>query len=98
MCPAYDLRPQPLALMRSADRVLSKLDALEALTALLGVPISSIDRRVITSISADAPRTASFCRKRIGKLIARKPMKLAAVALANKMARIALALLTRGEV
>ena len=25
MCPAYDLRPQPLALMRSADRVLSKM-------------------------------------------------------------------------
>jgi transposase len=34
----------------------------------------------------------------LGKLIARKPLKLAAVALANKMARIAWALLTRGEV
>src|SRR4051812_41846869 len=31
-------------------------DALEAPRAFLGVPISSIDRRVITSISADAPR------------------------------------------
>src|SRR5208283_1273689 len=56
MCPAYNWRPQPLALMRSADRVPDQAHALEALAGLLVVPISSIDRRVITSISADAPQ------------------------------------------
>ncbi len=43
-------------------------------------------------------REPSFSESWIGRLIARKPIKLAAVALANKMARIAWALLTRGEV
>jgi transposase len=39
-----------------------------------------------------------FAERWIGKLVARKPLKLAAVALANKMARIVWAVLTRGEV
>jgi transposase len=43
-------------------------------------------------------REPGFSESWIGRLIARKPIKLAAVALANKMARIAWALLTRGEV
>jgi transposase len=38
-----------------------------------------------------------FAERWIGKLMARKPLKLAAVALANKMARIVWAVLTRGE-
>ena len=64
MCPAYILRPQPLALMRSADRVLSKLTRSRRFHVLLVVPISSIDRRVITSISADAPQQPASGRKR----------------------------------
>jgi len=43
-------------------------------------------------------REPGFSESWIGRLIARKPMKLAAVALANKMARIVWAVLTRGEV
>jgi transposase len=43
-------------------------------------------------------REPGFSESWIGRLIARKPIKLAAVALANKMARIAWALLTHGEV
>ena len=43
-------------------------------------------------------REPGFSESWIGRLIARKPIKLAAVALANKMARIVWALLTRGEV
>jgi transposase len=39
-----------------------------------------------------------FADRWIGRLVARKPLKLAAVALANKMARIVWAVLTRGEV
>jgi transposase len=38
-----------------------------------------------------------FADRWIGRLVARKPLKLAAVALANKMARIVWAVLTRGE-
>ncbi len=64
MCPAYKSRPQPLALMRSADRVLSKLARSRRSHVLLVVPISSIDRRVITSISADAPQQPASPRKR----------------------------------
>ena len=64
MCPAYKSRPQPLALMRSADRVLSKLARSRRSHVLLVVPISSIDRRVITSISADAPQQPASARKR----------------------------------
>ena len=41
---------------------------------------------------------AGFAERWIGKLVARKPLKLAAVALANKMARIVWAVLSRGEV
>ncbi len=40
---------------------------------------------------------AEFAGCWIGRLVARKPLKLAAVALANKMARIVWAVLTRGE-
>lgn len=38
-----------------------------------------------------------FSASWLGRLVARKPLKLAAVALANKMARIVWAILTRGE-
>jgi transposase len=42
-------------------------------------------------------RKPDFAERWIGRLVARKPLKLAAVALANKMARIVWAVLTRGE-
>jgi transposase len=44
-----------------------------------------------------ARRKKDFPETWLGRLVARKPMKLAAVALANKMARIIWAVLTRGE-
>jgi transposase len=43
-------------------------------------------------------RDPGFAESWLGKITARKPVKPAAVALANKVARIAWALLTRGEV
>jgi transposase len=43
-------------------------------------------------------RKAGFAEGWLGRLIARKPLKLAAVALANNTARIVWAVLTRGEV
>jgi transposase len=39
----------------------------------------------------------NFADSWLGRIIARKPVKLAAVALANKMARIIWAVMTRGE-
>jgi transposase len=42
-------------------------------------------------------RNPGFADTWLGRLITRKPLKLAAVALANKMARIVWAVLTRGE-
>src|SRR4051812_45148682 len=51
-------------------------DALEAPRAFLGVPISSIDRRVITSISADAPRPPAASMR--PALVSSRPVGLAA--------------------
>ena len=39
-----------------------------------------------------------YAQSWLARMLARKPVKLAAVALANKMARIIWAVLTRGEV
>ena len=58
-------------------------------------------RRLLITGALSAIRWArtrpGFAESWIGRLIERKPMKLAAVALANKMARIAWALLVRGD-
>jgi len=43
-------------------------------------------------------RKPGFAESWLGRLLARKPMRLVAVALANKIARIAWALLARGEI
>lgn len=61
----------------------------------------TIRRLLVTgalSVIRWARRKETFIESWIGKLIARKPLKLAAVALANKMARIIWAVLTRQEV
>lgn len=58
-------------------------------------------RRLLVTGALSAIRWArkrpGFGESWIGRLVARKPMKVAAVALANKMARIAWVLLARGE-
>jgi transposase len=43
-------------------------------------------------------RKPGFAESWLGRLLARKPMRLVAVALANKIARVAWALLARGEI
>ena len=60
----------------------------------------AIRRRLVAGalsvIRWDRPK-AGFAERRIGRLVGRKPLKLAAVALANKMAQIIWAVLTGGE-
>ena len=74
------------------------------MNALDGLPRWAIGRsgvywsRALFRRSDRAVANQAFRKAGVGRLIARKPIKLAAVALANKMARIAWALLTRFEV
>lgn len=60
----------------------------------------TIRRLLVTgalSVIRWARARADFAESWLGRLVARKPLKLAAVALANKMARIIWAVLSRGE-